>query len=99
MDNRDLHGELHKLLARIDLIAARMQRLQDENFRLKGQVGQMVDDLFTGAAFGDDADLLELVQMAGDGRLAGGGEAAEVVDAAIAAAERVCKNLSISAFF
>lgn len=34
MDQRDLHGELHKLLARIDLLAARMQRLQDENRRL-----------------------------------------------------------------
>ncbi|MBV2208759.1 MAG: TIGR02449 family protein [Thermomonas sp.] len=41
MDNRDLHGELHKLLARIDLIAARMQRLQDENRSLRQQVEQM----------------------------------------------------------
>ncbi|TNY29794.1 hypothetical protein BV505_03105, partial [Thermomonas haemolytica] len=35
MDQRDLHGELHKLLARIDLLAARMQRLQDENRSLR----------------------------------------------------------------
>lgn len=41
MDNRDLHGELHKLLARIDLIATRMQRMQDENRSLRQQVEQM----------------------------------------------------------
>lgn len=41
MDNRDLHVELHKLLARIDLLAARMQRLQDENRSLRQQLEQM----------------------------------------------------------
>jgi len=30
MTNRDLHAELHKLLARIDLLAVRTQRLHDE---------------------------------------------------------------------
>ena len=41
MDGRDPHGELHKLLARIDLLAARMQRLQEENRSLRQQVEQM----------------------------------------------------------
>ena len=49
----------------------------------------MVDDSLAGAPFRDDADFLEFLQMAGNGRLAGRGEAAEVVDAAIAAAQRV----------
>ena len=37
MDNRDLHGELQRLLVRIDLLATRMQRLQDENRSLRQQ--------------------------------------------------------------
>ena len=37
MDNRDLHGELQRLLVRIDLLATRMQRLQDENRSLRPQ--------------------------------------------------------------
>ena len=41
MTERDLHGELHKLLARIDLLASRTQRLQDENRSLRQQVEQM----------------------------------------------------------
>lgn len=41
MDDRNLHGELHQLLARIDLLAARMQRLSDENRSLRQQVEQM----------------------------------------------------------
>lgn len=41
MDKANLHGELHKLLARIDLLAGRMQRLQDENRSLRQQVEQM----------------------------------------------------------
>ena len=38
MDNRDLHAELKQLLARVDLLANRMQRLQDENRGLRHQV-------------------------------------------------------------
>jgi cell division protein ZapB len=41
MDNRDLPGELRKLLAKLDLVAATMQRLQDENRSLRHQVEQM----------------------------------------------------------
>ena len=41
MDNRDLPGELRKLLAKLDLVAATMQRLQDENRGLRHQVEQM----------------------------------------------------------
>ena len=41
MDRRDPQGELHKLLARIDLLGARMQRLQEENRSLRQQVEQM----------------------------------------------------------
>ena len=41
MDERDPQGELHKLLARIDLLGARMQRLQEENRSLRQQVEQM----------------------------------------------------------
>ena len=41
MDGRDPQGELHKLLARIDLLGARMQRLQEENRSLRQQVEQM----------------------------------------------------------
>ena len=33
MDERDLQGELHKLLARIDLLGARMQRLPFADFK------------------------------------------------------------------
>ena len=41
MDKRDPHVELHKLLARIDLLAGRMQRLHDENRSLRQQVEQL----------------------------------------------------------
>ncbi|HOC11706.1 TIGR02449 family protein [Thermomonas sp.] len=41
MTNRDLHAELHKLLARIDLLAVRTQRLHDENRSLRQQIEQM----------------------------------------------------------
>ena len=41
MDGRDPQGELHKLLARIDLLGARMQRLQEENRSLRQQIEQM----------------------------------------------------------
>ena len=41
MDNRDLPSELRKLLAKLDLTAAAMQRLQDENRGLRHQVEQM----------------------------------------------------------
>lgn len=41
MDNRDLPSELRKLLAKLDLAAAAMQRLQDENRGLRHQVEQM----------------------------------------------------------
>lgn len=44
MDERDLQGELHKLLARIDLLGARMQRLQEENRVLRQQVEQMAGE-------------------------------------------------------
>lgn len=44
MDARDPHGELHKLLARIDLLGARMQRLQEENRSLRQQVEQMAGE-------------------------------------------------------
>ncbi|MFN3704114.1 TIGR02449 family protein [Thermomonas sp.] len=44
MDERDLQGELHKLLARIDLLGARMQRLQEENRVLRQQVEQMASE-------------------------------------------------------
>ncbi len=41
MENRDLHVEMHKLLARIDLLGTRLQRLQDENRSLRHQVEQL----------------------------------------------------------
>ena len=41
MSERDPQAELHKLLARIDLLGARMQRLQEENRSLRQQVEQM----------------------------------------------------------
>jgi cell division protein ZapB len=44
MDNRDPHAELHKLLARIDLLGVRMQRLQEENRSLRQQVEQMAGE-------------------------------------------------------
>ena len=44
MSNRDLSSELHKLLARIDLLATSMQRLQDENRGLRHQIAQMAGD-------------------------------------------------------
>ncbi len=44
MDGRDPHGELHKLLARIDLLGTRMQRLQEENRSLRQQVEQMAGE-------------------------------------------------------
>ena len=44
MDNRDLHAELKQLLARVDLLANRMQRLQDENRGLRHQVEQMAGE-------------------------------------------------------
>ena len=44
MDNRDLPGELRKLLARLDLLAAAMQRLQDENRSLRQQAEQMAGE-------------------------------------------------------
>ena len=44
MSNRDLSSELHKLLARIDLLATAMQRLQDENRSLRHQVEQMAGE-------------------------------------------------------
>lgn len=44
MDKANLPGELHKLLARIDLLAGRMQRLQDENRSLRQQVEQMTSE-------------------------------------------------------
>jgi cell division protein ZapB len=44
MDGRDPQGELHKLLARIDLLGARMQRLQEENRSLRQQVEQMAGE-------------------------------------------------------
>ena len=44
MSNRDLSSELHKLLARIDLLATSMQRLQDENRSLRQQIEQMAGE-------------------------------------------------------
>ena len=44
MDNRDLHGELQRLLVRIDLLAASMHRLQDENRSLRQQHEQMATE-------------------------------------------------------
>ncbi|TLX23037.1 MULTISPECIES: TIGR02449 family protein [Thermomonas] len=44
MSERDPQAELHKLLARIDLIGARMQRLQEENRSLRQQVEQMAGE-------------------------------------------------------
>ncbi len=38
MNTRNLASELHQLLARIDLLAARMQRVQDENRSLRQQL-------------------------------------------------------------
>ena len=44
MDERDLQGELHKLLARIDLLGARMQRLQEENRSLRASQEQLANE-------------------------------------------------------
>ena len=44
MENRDLHGELQRLLVRIDLLGTRMQRLQDENRSLRQQHEQMATE-------------------------------------------------------
>ena len=44
MDNRDLHAELKQLLGRVELLANRMQRLQDENRGLRYQVEQMAGE-------------------------------------------------------
>ena len=44
MENRDLHGELQRLLVRIDLLATRMQRLHDENRSLRQQYEQMATE-------------------------------------------------------
>lgn len=41
MDTRNLPGELRQLLAKLDLAAAAMQRLQDENRSLRHQIEQM----------------------------------------------------------
>ena len=35
-----------KLSAKMDKTAQAVERLQEENFRLKGQVGQLVDDMY-----------------------------------------------------
>ena len=44
MDSCDPHTELHKLLARIDLLAERMRRLQDENRSLRTQAAQLANE-------------------------------------------------------
>ena len=44
MDERDLQGELQRLLVRIDLLATRMQRLHDENRSLRQQHEQMATE-------------------------------------------------------
>ena len=44
MDNRDLHAELKQLLGRVERLANRMQRLQDENRGLRYQVEQMAGE-------------------------------------------------------
>ena len=41
MDARNLDTELHKLLARLELMAGRMRRLQEENRGLRAQIEQM----------------------------------------------------------
>lgn len=41
MDARDLQSDLHRLLARLDLVAERMRRLQEENRGLRAQIEQM----------------------------------------------------------
>ncbi len=45
MVNDQNHQISVKLSAKMDKTAQAVERLQEENFRLKGQVGQMVDDL------------------------------------------------------
>ena len=45
MVNDQNHQISVKLSAKMDKIAQAVERLQEENFRLKGQVGQMVDDM------------------------------------------------------
>ena len=44
MDTRNLPGELRQLLAKLDLAAAAMQRLQDENRSLRHQIEQMAGE-------------------------------------------------------
>ena len=44
MDNRDLPSELRKLLAKLELAAAAMRRLQDENRSLRQQAEQMAGE-------------------------------------------------------
>ena len=44
MENRDLHGELQRLLVPIDLLATRMHRLYDENRSLRQQHEQMATE-------------------------------------------------------
>ena len=45
MVNDQNHQISVKLSAKMDKTAQAVERLQEENFRLKGQVGQMVDDM------------------------------------------------------
>jgi cell division protein ZapB len=44
MDSRDLAAELQRLLARIDQLAALLQRTQDENRSLRQQHDQMASE-------------------------------------------------------
>ena len=44
MDNSDLPGELRKLLAKLELLAVAMHRLQDENRSLRQQIEQMAGE-------------------------------------------------------
>lgn len=44
MDSRDLAAELQRLLARIDQLAALLQRTQDENRSLRQQHEQMATE-------------------------------------------------------
>ena len=44
MDSRDLAAELQRLLARIDQLAALLQRTQDENRSLRQQHEQMASE-------------------------------------------------------
>ena len=45
MINEQNHQISVKLSAKMDKTAQAVERLQEENFRLKGQVGQLVDDM------------------------------------------------------